>query len=181
MKRRTLLRAVAAASAAGIAGCTGTGPGGGGPADSPTDSPTGTPADSPTGTPADSPTDTPTPTPTPGPPELTGQSFEVLDKGCGTGTDRATVKRNDQTVTVTGVISGSNGCYTAELERARYDAGADELRVNVRSFDPGDEAACMQCIVDIDYRATFEFEGGRPGSVTVRHNGERVRTATPAN
>lgn len=158
MKRRTLLRAVASAGAAGIAGCTGTTPG---------------------SDPTDTPTDTPTPTPTPGPPELTGQSFEVREKGCGTGTDRATIGRDAPTVTVAGVVSGSNGCYTAELQRARYDADADELRADVRSFDPGDEAACTQCIVDIDYRASFEFEGGLPGTVIVSHNGERVATATP--
>jgi len=152
MKRRTLLRAVASAGAVGLAGCTGTGPGSG-PAASPTSDP----------------------------PELTGQSFEVREKGCGNGTDRATIAHDAPTVTVTGGIRGSNACYTAELRRARYDADADELRVEVRSFDPEEEDICAQCIVDIDYRATFEFEAGPPGTVTVRHNGEQVATATPEN
>lgn len=150
MKRRTLLRAVAGTGAAGLAGCTGPGSG---------------------------PTDTPTPTPDPA--ELIGQSFEVREKGCETGTDRATIGRDVPTVTVTGVISGSNACYTAALQRARYAADADELRVDVRSFDPEEEDICAQCIVAIDYRATFEFEGGLSGTVIVRHNGERVARATP--
>lgn len=150
MKRRQLLRALAGAGAAGLTGCTEIGPGSG-----------------------------PANTPTPEPPDLTRQSFEVREKACETGTGRATIAGAASTVTVTGVIKGSNACYTAGLQRARYDADADELRVDVRSFDPEEEDVCAECIVAIDYRAAFEFEGSLPATVTVRHNGERVATAMP--
>lgn len=204
MKRRTFVRAIAGAGISGIAGCTETGPGQGGPGntatDTPTDAPTGEPTDTATGTPTGTPTDVspgeptdtatdtppsgspptsePTPTPTPGSPRVTGTSFEVVENTCGEKKNRATVEWTDRSVKVTGVISGSNACYTAELERARYDAEADELRVDVRSYNPETQTACAQCIVEIDYRSTVEFEGGTPGSVVVRHNGDRVERAT---
>lgn len=174
MKRRTLIRAVAAGGIGGITGCVGSKPGGDGSTDGSTESPTEEPTDTPTGTA----TPGSTPTSSPGPPRLTGQSFEVIYEECGNGTDRASVEWGDRTVTVTGIISGSNGCYTAELGRAKYDADADELRVDVRSYEPEDASNCTMCIVDIDYRSELEFEGGTPETVSVRHNGDSVERAT---
>lgn len=174
MKRRTLIRAVAAGGIGGITGCVGSEPDGGGSTDGPTESPTGEPTDTPTGTA----TPRSTPTSTPGPPRLTGRSFEVVDKECGNETNRATVEWAERTVTVTGVISGSNGCYTAEMRRAKYDSDEDELRVDVRSYNTNEDSKCIQCTVDIDYRSEFEFEGGTPETVTVRHNGDRVERAS---
>lgn len=188
MKRRTFVRAIAGAGIAGIAGCTETGPGQGGPGntatDTPTDAPTGEPTDTATGTSSDTPpsgsppTSEATPTPTPGSPRVSGTSFEVVENTCGEEKNRATVEWTDRSVKVTGVVNGANPCYTAELERARYDGEADELRVDVRSYNPETQTACAQCIVEIDYRSTVEFEGGTPGSVVVRHNGDRVERAT---
>lgn len=108
---------------------------------------------------------------------MTGRSFEVTNSECGQGANRATVEWTDRTVRVTGVIVGSNGCYTAELRRAQYDADADELLVAVRSYEDEEGYSCTMCTVDIDYRSEFEFDGGTPGTVIVRHNGERVRRA----
>lgn len=171
MKRRTLLRAAAVAGTGVLAGCADTGPDSGSPADGQTDSPT------------DSPTETPTESPTAtegsggGSREVTDRSFEVLEQSCGQGENSATVERGDDRVIVEGTIGGSNTCYTAELERAQYDSGADRLTVAVRSYEhtPEDETpACGQCIVDINYRATVEFDDGTPDEVTVRHNGEHV-------
>lgn len=188
MKRRVLLRVAAAGGAGLLAGCVG-GEDGTGATDSPTRSPTDSPTDSPTASPTaddatdspgddptDSPTERPTSTPesTPGSRELTDRSFEVRDRSCGDGTNRASVDRGDDRVVVDGTIDGRNGCYTAELERARYDDGADELTVDVRSYESDESDMCTQCITDIDYRATFEFDRGTPDTVTVRHDGERV-------
>lgn len=179
MKRRTLIRAVGAAGIAGIAGCTRSGPvgggGGDGGTDTPTDTPTGNQTDTPTGT--DTADSTPTQSPSSGRPEMTGRSFEVTGNECGQGVNRATVEWTDRTVRVTGVISGSNACYTAELRQTRYDADADELLVAVRSYEPENTSYCADCTVDIDYRSEFEFDGGTPRTVSVRHNGERVRRA----
>lgn len=192
MKRRVLLRAVAAGGAGLLAGCVG-GEDGAGATDSPTRSPTDSPTESPTDAstasptaddatdspgddPTDSPTERPTSTPetTPDSRELTDRSFEVRDRSCGDGTNRASVDRGDDRVVVEGTIDGRNGCYTAELAQARYDDGGDELTVDVRSDESDEGGMCTQCITDIDYRATFEFDGGTPDVVTVRHDGERV-------
>lgn len=155
MKRRTLLRAAAVGGAGSLAACV----------DAPGDS-----ADGPTGT------ETETETESPESNAMTSSSFEVLDVGCGGDADVATVERGEDRVAVDGIIQGQNGCYTADLERADYDDGTDELTVDVRSYDDGDGGGCTECIVDIDYSATFEFSDGTPEEVHVRHNGDHVTT-----
>ena len=106
-----------------------------------------------------------------------GRSFEVVSSECGQGENRADVSRSDDRVDVDGTIGGSNGCYTAELQDATYDDGADELTVAVRSYDDSDGGeVCQDCIVDVDYRASVEFRDGTPGEVTVVHDGDHVTT-----
>lgn len=102
------------------------------------------------------------------------ESFEVVGSDCGRGADRADVERGADRVNVDGTIGGRNGCETAELERVTYDDGADELTIAVRTVDDGAEGACMQCIVDVDYRATVEFDDGTPADVRILHDGEHV-------
>lgn len=58
-----------------------------------------------------------------------------------------------------------------------YDDGADELTVAVRAYEDGDGEYCQQCIVDVDYRASVEFEDDTPRTVRVLHDGEQVTTA----
>ena len=137
-----------------------------------TDTGTATEEDTPTGT--DGATETPDGSG--GSNEVVGQSFRVVDSACGQGANRAEVSRGEDRVDVDGTISGRNGCYTAELEAATYDDGADELTVAVRSYDDSDGGYCQQCIVDIDYRASVEFREGTPETVTVVHNGDQVTT-----
>lgn len=129
-----------------------------------------------TETPAETDGGTPTDDGGSGSNEVVDRSFEVGGTECGQGANRADVSRDDDRVDVDGTIGGRNGCYTAELEAATYDEGADELTVAVRSYDDSDGEACQQCIVDVDYRAAVEFEDGTPGAVTVVHNGEHVTT-----
>lgn len=160
MRRRTVL-AAAAGLGGGLAGCIGQSP-----ADADGD---------PTPTDSSSPTDsaTPSPTPTPSPESrVTGTEFTVTDRSCGTGESTATVTSTDATVAVDGTARGSNGCYTAGLESAAFDGG--ELRVAIRTREEGGtDTACTQCIVDIDYEATVEYEGRLDG-VVVTHDGEVV-------
>ena len=108
--------------------------------------------------------------------EMADQSFEVGGTECGQGANRAAVSRGDDRVDVDGTIGGRNGCYTAELEDATYDDESDELTVAVHAYEDSDGGYCQQCIVDVDYRASFEFRDGTPDEVTVVHDGERVTT-----
>lgn len=145
-----------------------------------TDSPTDGGAETPTETDDDTPTGAAEATETPdgsGSNEMVDRTFEVVGTQCGRGANRADVSRGDDRVDVDGTIGGRNGCYTADRERATYDDGTDELTVAVRSYDDSDGGYCQQCIVDVDYRAAFEFEDGTPGTVRVLHDGEQVTTA----
>lgn len=189
MKRRTVIATVAAI-AGGFAGCTSLDGDGGSdddpspsPSPSHTPSPTRTPTESSTPPPMESPTPSPTepstPTSTPSTPstseEITETSFEIVENVCGTGRDEASVERDSNHVTVRGTISGRNSCFTAELERATYDADASELTVAVRSFSEATEGeACGQCLVDIDYRARVSYDAPDPETVTVLHNDEAL-------
>lgn len=158
MRRRALLRTVGPVAAALIAGCTGSGPG--------DRSPTPT-ADSPTST------DSPTPGRTPA---LVDRSFAVGSNECGTATNRADAHVEGGAVVVTGIIDGSNTCHTARLAGVELADGGDTLRVAVEAYVPDSEETpvCGPCIVAIEYRSTFTFEGGRPDRVVVSHDGEPV-------
>lgn len=120
------------------------------------------------------------------PVSLAGSSLKLLDSGCGNPTDEASVQfePDSTTVVVSGTIWGSDGCAVPTLADVRYDGQADELSVTVTTKNRQTEEpmACIQCIVELDYRATVEFDGGLPESVTVTHDhgegGEIVATAT---
>lgn len=181
--RRELLRAGAGlAAAAGLAGCVGSGTG----TDTETrTSPTDTPDDHDSGhshsddddTDTDPDTDTSSPTPTPAVEGLVSRSFESVDTSCGEGVNEATISfsegANRLTVDVRGTIRGPDTCQVAVLERAGRapdDDSTFRIRVGVETESPpGETPVCGQCIVDVQYRASFEFEGNLPGTVTVAH------------
>lgn len=174
MKRRALLHAAGVAGIGLLAGCTGEESE---PGDAPTDSRTETPNPS------------SSPSPTPSEPTLESKTFEVVSNACGSGDndadatvsptgDRTPTDGGERayTVTVTGTIDGSDTCHTARLAAVKLDPASDALRVEVESYVPDSEETpvCGQCIVDIDYEATFEFAGGHYGVVVVVHGGEVI-------
>lgn len=179
MDRRSLLVAVGVAT--GLSGCldrVGIGDDDasddGTPTETPTEGATGTPTEpgEQTDTPdeEDGTSDDETPTPTPGGTRMTGTEFEVTDERGGGDCDDSEYESeiHDDHVTVDGWISGRNGCYTAELSDATYDADADELQVTIRSFDDSDEMeGCTQECIEIEYESRYDFEGGVPEEVSV--------------
>jgi len=147
-----MLSRTAAVGAAFLAGCLDGGPAGDG--DDGDDGGDGGPYDSPSGTPEST---------------LVDSEFEVTSVMSGTATQAADVSFEDGTVAVEGTTTGNDGCYTAELRDASYEDG--RLTVTVEAVDDSEEdQACTQALVEIDYEATFQFEGGLPGSVAVRHD-----------
>lgn len=146
MERRALLAATATTTTTLLAGCLG-----------------GDSADE---------NDNPSPTEqTPEHPRLVDQSFDVTNVECGTQGHDVRTEKSDGTVTVEGTVDGNNTCYTAELVRAEYVADEDTLYVEVESVERGTDQVCGQCIVEIDWLATFEFENGEPGTVRVDQRG----------
>jgi len=153
MKRRIFISAAVTATVAAVAGCLGEGPGGGRePTDTPTADPSGTPASE--------------------GPRLVDSSFELQDVECGTATSEHTVGVEDGEVTVEGTVDGNDSCHVAELVRGEYVEPEDTLHVEVESVrDEEAGGVCNECIVEIDYVATFTFENGEPGSVRVDQRG----------
>ena len=202
MKRRTLLRGLAAAGTLTLtAGCLADGS----PGDQPTDTDEPTDTDDPTDTPMptddETPTDTSTPTdagdhvdtvsgtdrdPEPSDtPGVTDSSFSVTGSGCGSQTDDASVSFDDGagtvSVSVSGTIWGNDACYTARLADTTYES--DTLTVVVASeSDAGTDTMCAECITEVDYEATVTFDGALPGKVEVKHrHGDDTSTVTTAD
>jgi hypothetical protein len=150
VKRRSLLAAAAAATTTGIAGCLG-----GGPATAPEDDESDDPTDTPTG------------------PRLVDRSFEVERVEGGDDYGSHDVTTEDGVVTVEGVLDGRDPSYTAELVTTEYDRDADELYVEIESIEGDGDDVSAQCIVEIEYVATFTFENGEPSSVRVDQSGVR--------
>jgi hypothetical protein len=166
MKRRELLRGVgAAAGAAVLAGCAADGGDESDPGAAPAES---DPTETPTAT--ETPTETPTPTPTETPtPELVESRLARSDGRCTEGGERdgATVSFEDDAVGVVGAVGTPNPCYAATLGETTYDGQRDELLVTVGVT--AESGACTQCLATVTYDARLSFEGGLPGTVTVRH------------
>ncbi len=124
----------------------------------------------------DEPTEDATPTPTPAP-TLASKSFDVTGVGPGESTQRADVTFDDA-VHVSGTTTGNNGCYVAKLVGAEVREGT--LAVTVEAVeDREDDEMCTQGLVEIEYEATFEFEGSLPERVVVKHDSmDEVQTVT---
>lgn len=153
MRRRTVIRAAGTVAAAAVAGCTST-----------------SPADR-------------SPAPTPMPPTLTDATLSVRNANCGEQTNAATISFDEDAVTASGTIWGSDAGRTATLADASFDRSASELTLTVTTADRedgGDVAA--QCITEIDYEVRATFEGSLPDSVTVVHvHGDDESTVATAS
>ncbi|MFC4552889.1 MULTISPECIES: hypothetical protein [Halorussus] len=106
-------------------------------------------------------------------PTLAERSFEMTDAGCGNPTNEASVAFDPErsTVVVTGTISAQNACHRAKLVDTSYDPEAGTLAVTVATTPREGAEVCAQCIFEIDYEATFRFDGGLPAKVSVTHDG----------
>lgn len=163
MKRRTFLTTLAAGTTAAAAGCIGdsddAGPGGNGNGNG-------------SGNGSNDTTTQRSVT-------LASTDFSVVSQDCGQGTDDSDVTYRASAVAVEGVISASDTCYTARMKDATYDPDADTLTVAVETYVPEENEGkpCAQCLVDIEYAATMNFEGGVPAKVVVTHGGKQVASA----
>jgi hypothetical protein len=88
--------------------------------------------------------------------------------------DNAEIEFDDENgrVIVEGKIRGSDGCKTAVLESAEYDADKDEvsLEVGTRVRDDANRRMCTEALVEIDYIAEVYFDGEIPNNASVSHD-----------
>lgn len=115
---------------------------------------------------------------------LRTRRLTVTDRACGNPTDEGAIGFENGRVTLTGTITGSDGCATAVLGDVTYDRAADRLRVVITTGkDSGGGAICTQCLTEIDYEASVALENGTPVTVVLVHRGTtgetRVATASP--
>lgn len=91
----------------------------------------------------------------------------------------ASVTFETDSIIITGTIRGNNTCYTARLDTVTTENGT--LLVNVESYEDADEnEGCRDAEIGIGYETTIEFDGELPTTVTVEHNGEKIRTEHPS-
>ena len=114
---------------------------------------------------------------------LRTRRLTVTDRACGNPTDEGAIGFENGRVTLTGTITGSDGCATAVLGDVTYDRAADRLRVVVATEkESGGGAICTQCLTEIDYEASVALENGTPVTVVLVHRGTtgetRVATAS---
>lgn len=175
MQRRSfLLSAGFAALTAGLAGCTGAGPGG----STATETSTSSQTLSPTVTESTPPSGDWQRT------QIDGGTvgLRVTNRECGQGADTATVTFGDDRVRISGTISGSDTCATAMVADADLADGTLTLTIESVQEATTGTPACGQCIVDIDYRAQFIPDADLPQSVTVVHDGaDGTVTVTETN
>ncbi len=167
MRRRTLLWGLAAGGTAALAGCTGAGSGedgGSNGSKTTTTTATATETDTATSTP------TQTETTTTASPSVIGTSFELGVVDCGTGRNNATVIVDGSTVSIDGVIRGSDGCTRARLGSVRY--AGEALTVPIESYR--ESGPCKQCIVNVNYTTTVRMSDP-PERIIVTHDGGTVQ------
>jgi hypothetical protein len=111
---------------------------------------------------------------------LTGTEFQVVDSECGEEKNEAEYtasqamsEGNESEGIVEGTLSGPDGCTTAELGYASYDAEEGTLVADVRTAST-DEDACADCITEVNYRLEANFENGVADGAAVSHDCVRV-------
>jgi hypothetical protein len=191
MRRRRLLKVTASATAlSAFAGCTQTGERG---TEEPTDSQTDT--DAPGSQPGTNDTDSQGTEATDIADGSTGSegaesevgwssggrmngvdfSFSSRSPECGEGEDDVDISFDDDAgeIVLDGVISGSDLCKRAQLASVEHDEDEDKLTATIETTDREDcedgDVAAGQCLVDIEYEATFTFEDEVPSEASVSH------------
>lgn len=78
---------------------------------------------------------------------------------------------DDSTAQIEGVITDGS-CDIAELGSVEYNAEDNRAVINVVTNPDPNASICTMELAGVEYEASIEFDGGSPGEVEVRHNGE---------
>ncbi|WP_115862908.1 hypothetical protein [Halorussus litoreus] len=99
-------------------------------------------------------------------PKVAAIELSVDEGTCGTE-NGASVSFDGEQVRVEGTVRTPDPGYDLELADANYDADSGELTVQVRATE-GDPVG-VQCVGEVPYEATVDFEYDLPGEVVVVH------------
>jgi hypothetical protein len=102
-------------------------------------------------------------------PERQSQSIETGGTECGSE-NTATIAFDEEaeSVTLQGTIATPDPCHVATIERASVDDESLAFVVVIGS-ESDDSGVCTQCLGQVDYTASFQFDDGLPDSVEVNH------------
>ncbi|WP_231184940.1 twin-arginine translocation signal domain-containing protein [Haladaptatus sp. DYF46] len=99
------------------------------------------------------------------------RSLEVISTECGQPKNDAAIEfeESKKRLVVTGSMTGSDSCTRPKIESAKCDTESSTFTVTMGTKQKDGSVGCSECITEIEYRATFTFEGALPKSVTVTH------------
>jgi len=141
MRRRALLRRTGALGAVGLAGCLST----------------------------DGSGSTPTSTPTDEQPTVDTTSIETRGTDCASGhggVDGLDADAAKHRLAIEGTVRASNPCHLAEITAVELDDGT--LTVTIGTV-PDDQEVCVECVGEVDYRASIQLTAGLTAEVIVQH------------
>lgn len=110
--------------------------------------------------------------------EIVDRDFEVSAVDPSNETDRASVSRSMNVVTVEGTLQASNDCYTAKITEIITKPELDYLRIQIETVRRNDEENCSSKDVGIPYEVKLKFAKRTPGHVAVLHNGEQANSGS---
>jgi len=100
--------------------------------------------------------------------EITDSALSVGEGTCGEQ-HSASVGFADEAVRVDGAVRTSTPNSDLTLGGVGYDRETDALTVRVRATEGGETEAGVQCVGEVPYEATVEFDYDLPASVVVVH------------
>ncbi|MFB6253277.1 MAG: hypothetical protein ABEI06_01545 [Halobacteriaceae archaeon] len=102
---------------------------------------------------------------------LKDYTFSIRSAKCGDGTETHSVTYHQEknTAVVTGVVSVPNGCHTAKIKSVSHDKSTNVTTVSLKEVEKENVDACVQCLVDIEYRLKLEYSNGLPSDIKVNH------------
>ncbi len=96
------------------------------------------------------------------------ESVETLDAACATESERADASLDSDLVTLEGLVEVSNPCHEVEVTDLALDDQTLTVEVDVESTLEED-AACQDCIGQIEYEATVAVGDNSVETVIVEH------------
>lgn len=98
-------------------------------------------------------------------PEISGHNVEIKSLNCGNEVEfspNIEFNTENSEIIIDGKANGKDTCQTVNIETIQYDSTEDTLEVILQTQKIEGSDACAQCITEIDYELTVNFENTIP-------------------